>query len=212
MKKWLSLFLALVMCLALCACGGNQDQAKDSKEAEPAEEESKHDEELLEAINIFLDDDESRMADAMHILESRCETFSPVSVSDLTGSYFEISVDTFAPYWYVYKYKNNTLGYTAMLEYTGKEYRIVHVPGAFFAKAITENDDNSFSVEGFNSRQFLLRKITDNIFLQSCADDTGAFTIPYKLMFRYDEPVTSMEDAYEQMLPYIRETLLPELP
>lgn len=45
MKKWIALFLALVMCLALCACGGGEKpaepEAEDQASAEPEQPEQK---------------------------------------------------------------------------------------------------------------------------------------------------------------------------
>lgn len=168
-----------------------------------------------EAVEIFVTDNGSYMANAANFFTYNTEAFEVANSAELEdtlhGNFFEISIDTFAPYWTIKNYDNSKRTQVAYLMYQtyGRSYE--NTENKVEREYSTENDLLTIIFHTGKREYFQVRKLTDDIYITYEPDNNGSYTKPDELMLRYNDEVTSSYSIYNDMLPSILENLIPQI-
>jgi hypothetical protein len=168
-----------------------------------------------ELVNVYLNEDDSHASDVVDYFTTHIDDFEIIKSDELdtalTGTFLEIEVDTFAIKWFIKNYDNHTRTQLAYLEPEsyGHTYTETTLGGKY--EFTTTDDLLTIVFNNGDTNTYQIRKLTDDIFVSYEPDDSGAYVIPNNIMIRYNDSVTSIADVYNTMIPYIQNTLIPQI-
>jgi len=169
-----------------------------------------------EAVDIMVTENAPYMGAAVDFFTNNINNLEIVNTDELTtalhGNFFEIQIDDFAPYWTVENYDNNTRTQMVYLEYNawGRSYEATSTSTKGYEYTTEANLLTIILYDG-STEPSQVRKLSDDIFVTYEPNDNGEYVIPDHLMIRYNDAINSTMDVYDIMLPYIRNTLIPQI-
>lgn len=173
---------------------------------------------VKEAVDIFVTENGPYMGAAVDIFTNGIENFEIANTDELTtalyGNFFEIQIDDFAPYWTIKNYDNSTTSQIAFMEYNAYGRGFEDTSESISRGDYEFRTDNNLMTVVFGggiTESYQVRKLSDDVFVTYEPNDNGEYIIPAKLMIRYNDVVSSTTDVYDNMLPYIQNTLIPQI-
>ncbi len=144
MKKWITLFLMLVLCLSLCACGGGGDTSSETTEqqSEPAEQqdESGNQEIVFEEPLVVVDNEKVTIS----VTRFFTEYFNEGTNDEFASSGFEVDVENHMEGYKIDVYPRNvSLSDQRVIEFAVNGNSIV-APGKIATVRFTRLDDKAF--------------------------------------------------------------------
>ena len=160
-----------------------------------------------EAVAVFVEENAPYMGVAMDFFAVNAEHFEIMKSEELSeslnGNFFMISLDTFAPYLTINHYGEGVKTQIAYLKYNvyGRSFEATE-----FTHSYTIENDLLTVMDPYQ-----VRRLSEDIYVTYEQDDGGNYVIPAHLMIRYEESVTGSMSVYDEMLPHILLTMIPEI-